>query len=218
MSEPITDLETAVRELGALPMPAGSEPQPDADRAAAPWGRGEDGRPLLPMGAHWTDVPELVDQNLTAIHARVNEAQPGNWYVSPTAEAPGTVCTQYDGYTRTVGRFTNVLPADLEMVLHAHSDVRWCLDLIAKLRCQVAELQAERHTTNEALADVTVALRTPQSPSSPTPVVEEDVTPQVRKLRNLLAGQREAVDGEHYAAVHHRYRLGRDLPPIGGVL
>jgi DNA repair exonuclease SbcCD ATPase subunit len=27
---------------------------------------------------------------------------------------------------------------------------------------------------------------------------------------------REVPDGEHYASVHHSYRLGHDLPPIGG--
>lgn len=158
MSEPITDLETAVRELGALPMPVGPEPQVD-DHAKAPWGRGEDGRPLLPMGAHWTDVPELVDRHIAGIQARVDEAQPGNWFVSPTAEAPDTVCTQYDGYTRTIGRLTNVLPGDRELVLHAHSDLRWCLDMIAKLRDEVAALREERHSTNEALDDAVQELR-----------------------------------------------------------
>jgi hypothetical protein len=130
-----------VGSADALPVPVGPEPPVDADRAKAPWGRGKDGRPLLPMGAHWTDVPELVDRHLAGIQARVDQAQPGSWFVSPTAVAPGTVCTQYEGYTRTVGRFTNVLPADLELVLHAHSDLRWCLDLVAKLRARVAELE-----------------------------------------------------------------------------
>jgi hypothetical protein len=45
---------------------------------------------------------------------------------------------------------------------------------------------------------------------------DEDVTPQVQKLRTLLAGQRAAAEGEHYAAVHHSYRIPRDLPPVGG--
>ncbi|MEV7793364.1 hypothetical protein AB0O68_15430 [Streptomyces sp. NPDC087512] len=126
----------------AARMPVGSEPQSD-DRAKAPWGRGKDGRPLLPMGAHWTDVPELVDQHLAGIQARVDQAQPGSWFVSPTDSAPDTVCTQYDGYTRTVGRFANVLSADLDLVLHAHSDLRWCLDVIAKLRARVTELETE---------------------------------------------------------------------------
>ena len=50
----------------------------------------------------------------------------------------------------------------------------------------------------------------------PTLRAEDDVTPQVQKLRSLLAVQREAVDGEHYAVVHHDYRKGRDLPEMGG--
>ncbi|MFI1562137.1 hypothetical protein ACH4ZX_03585 [Streptomyces sp. NPDC020490] len=44
---------------------------------------------------------------------------------------------------------------------------------------------------------------------------EDDVTPQVTKLRALLAGQRAAVEGEHYPTVHHDYRVPRDLPEAG---
>ncbi|CAM5592183.1 hypothetical protein [Streptomyces purpurascens] len=146
--------------------------QADADRDKAPWGRGEDGRPLLPMGAHWTDVSELVDRNLAGIHARVDQAQPGSWFVSPAAEAPDTVCTQYDGYTRTVGQFTNVLPADLEFILHAHSDLRWCLEMIAKLRVRVAELDAQR----EALADRLLAGQTWRRGRTPELVSENFVS------------------------------------------
>jgi hypothetical protein len=40
-----------------------------------------------------------------------------------------------------------------------------------------------------------------------------DVTPQVQKLRALLAGQREDV---HDGPPHHTYRVGRDLPELGG--
>jgi hypothetical protein len=161
-----------VGSADVLPVPVGPKPQEsamDADHAKAPWGRGEDGRPLLPMGAHWTDVPELVERNLAEIQDRVDQAQSGRWYVSPTAGASGTVCTQYDGYARTVGRFTSMLPADLGLVLHAHSDLRWCLDVIAKLRSRVAELEAERHTTNEALDDAVKALRAAEGRS-----VDED--------------------------------------------
>ena len=42
---------------------------------------------------------------------------------------------------------------------------------------------------------------------------EEDVTPQVRKLRSLLAGQRADVADPN--GLHHDYRLGRDLPTGG---
>ena len=132
----------------ALPVPVGPEQQASHDdRAKAPWGRGEDGRPLLPMGAHWTDVPELVDRTVASIQARVDQAQSGHWYDASATEtwrAPGTVCTRVDGYHRTVGQFTNVLPADLELVLHAHSDLSWCLETIAKFRARVAELEAQR--------------------------------------------------------------------------
>lgn len=117
-----------------------------ADREQAPWGRDGDGRPLLPMGAHWTDIPELVDQHLTGIQNRVDQSQPGTWYLSPTAAAEGMVCTQYDGYTQTVGQVANMLPGDQEMVLHAHSDLSWCLDLIRKLRARVAELDGAAGT------------------------------------------------------------------------
>jgi hypothetical protein len=43
---------------------------------------------------------------------------------------------------------------------------------------------------------------------------QEDVTPQVTKLRALLAGQRTAVEDPN--GLHHSYRLGRDLPEMGG--
>lgn len=157
--ESITSLPEAVAAVGALPMPAGPAPVED-DRVKAPWGRGEDGRPLLPMGAHWTDVPELVDQEVARIRGRVDQARSGSWYVSPVAsDLPGTVRTNVDGYQRTVGQFTNVLPADLDLVIHAHDDLGWCLEMIAKFRARVIELEAERHVTNEALDDAVQALR-----------------------------------------------------------
>ncbi len=39
-----------------------------------------------------------------------------------------------------------------------------------------------------------------------------DVRPQVRELRNLLAGQRAAIEDPHDSPLHHPYRLGHDLP------
>ena len=76
-----------------------------------------------------------------------------------TWRPPGTVRTNVEGYQRTVGQFTNVLPADLDLVLHAHADLSWCLEMIAKFRARVAELLAERHVTNEALDDAVKELR-----------------------------------------------------------
>lgn len=48
------------------------------------------------------------------------------------------------------------------------------------------------------------------------PAHDEDVTPQVRKLRALLAGQRAATEDPHDSPLSHRYDLGRDLPEAGG--
>lgn len=218
----------------ALPMPVGPAAQAspvDADRAKAPWGRSEDGRPLLPMGADWTDVPELVDRTVAGIQSRVDEAPSGHWYLAPAEMglAPGTVHTRVDGYQRTVGQFTNVLPAGLELVLHAHDDLSWCLEMLAKLRARVAELEEQReadHKTwqhdlrtardeREAMA-VRIAGRETERHSPTQALREDDVTPQVRRLRGLLAGQRAAVEDAHDGPLAHSYRVGRDLPGLGG--
>lgn len=143
------ELAAAVAEHGAFPMPVGPVPPVDADRAKAPWGRDEAGRPLLGPGAHWTDVPEVVDQELARIQGRVDQAQSGHWYVASDTEAwrpAGTVRTNVDGYQRTVGQCTNMRPADLELVLHAHDDLSWCLEMLAKSRARVAELE---HTVQQ---------------------------------------------------------------------
>lgn len=61
---------------------------------------------------------------------------------------------------------------------------------------RVSELEAERHTTNEALDDAVQELRARRREP-------DDVTPQVRKLRVLLAGQRAVSffqPGHTYAA------------------
>ncbi|MGW1158466.1 hypothetical protein ACWD5Q_06735 [Streptomyces sp. NPDC002513] len=46
--------------------------------------------------------------------------------------------------------------------------------------------------------------------------VAEDVTPQVQKLRSLLAGQRTALEDPHDSPLHREYRVSRDLPEMGG--
>ncbi|WP_037616321.1 hypothetical protein [Streptomyces aureus] len=51
---------------------------------------------------------------------------------------------------------------------------------------------------------------------APSPEASGDVTPQVAKLRNLLAGQRAAVEDPHDSPLHHDYRVSRDLPAPDG--
>lgn len=88
--------------------------------------------------------------------------------------------------------------AEAEAML-AEVDGRAELD---RLRARVAELEAARtgsggHSRPEA----------------------DDVTPQVQKLRALLAGQRavvaEPLEDPHDSPLHHDYRVPRDLPETG---
>jgi hypothetical protein len=97
---------------------------------------------------------------------------------------------------------------------------------LERLRVRVAELESERHSTNEALSKAMEAPRAGRGEAdgitrriAPTQALRadaEDVTPQVAKLRGLLAGQRAAVEDPHDGELAHKYRLGRDLPPLDG--
>lgn len=179
------------------------------DRAKAPWGRSEDGRPFLPPNGHWTDIPELVDKTVSGMQSRLDKAQGGHWYdasLTETWRAPGTVCTRVDGAHRNVGQFT-ARPADLDFVLHAHDDLSWCLGMIAKLRARVAELESERHSTNEALDDAVAALRARETAS---------VDRSADKLTALFAPTQALREDPHDGPLHHDYRVGRDLPEMGG--
>ena len=151
----------------------------------------------------------------------------------------------------------------------------------AALKRRIAELEAERHTTNEALDDAVQALSekakreaavaefvaaraeyitalrnchgdntsdydrwqghaaarrqlaellglpvawpvedasvTVSRALTPVAALREDVSPQVEKLRTLLAGQRSAVEDPHDSPLYHDYKgPGRDFPELGG--
>jgi hypothetical protein len=61
----------------------------------------------------------------------------------------------------------------------------------ARLRARIAELEAEKERTAE----------------------------HTEHLGSLLVARTEELlrtEGEHYPSVHHAYRLGRDLPELGG--
>ena len=230
------ELAEVVACEGALPMPVGPVPPVDADHIKAPWGRDEDGRPLLGPGAHWTDVPEVVDQELARIQARVDQAQSGHWYVASDTEAwrpAGTVRTNVDGYQRTVGRVTNMGSADLDLVLHAHDDLSWCLEMVAKFRARVAELEAELLTANGVLDDAAKARRA--DVSCPCPPADQPgphqvgcffdgvpVSPPSERPVNELTARFMPVaayrEDPHDSPLHRDYRVGHDLPEMGGAL
>ncbi|MGW3135959.1 hypothetical protein [Streptomyces sp. NPDC001139] len=74
---------------------------------------------------------------------------------------------------------------------------------LLRLRARVAELEGAPADGITRRIAPTQALR------------EDDVMPQVKKLRDLLAGQRAAIEDDPYG-LHHTYRVGRDLPEMGG--
>lgn len=101
--------------------------------------------------------------------------------------------------------------------------------------CRVAELEAERHTTNEALSDAAEQLRADrdriaaleQQPAAKDRPVDEDpiayaltgkVDASADKLTRLFAptqALREPLEDPHDGPLHHDYRVGRDLPETG---
>ncbi|SFY52115.1 hypothetical protein [Streptomyces sp. F-1] len=74
---------------------------------------------------------------------------------------------------------------------------------------RVAELEAERHSTNEALDDAVQELRARRDVGS--------VDRSVDRLTRLLAPTQALLEDPHDSPLHHGYRLGRDLPSLGGV-
>ncbi|MEV5957236.1 hypothetical protein AB0M11_26305 [Streptomyces sp. NPDC051987] len=89
------------------------------------------------------------------------------------------------------------------------SRARWrkaCIDAEGErdlLKARVAELEAERHSTNEALDDAVRELRAREVERS------ED------KLTRLLApvqALRESLEDPHDSPLHHEYRVSHDLP------
>ena len=80
------------------------------------------------------------------------------------------------------------------------------LSELERLRTRVAELEQQ-------LADAPVPVTLTDKAKQSVVAHAEDVTPQVRKRRALLAGQRAAQDPY---GLHHDYRLGRELPEAGG--
>jgi hypothetical protein len=125
------------------------------------------------------------------------------------------------------------------------------------LRARVAELEAERHSTNEALSDAAERMRADRDRIAELEAQREVLAERLRagqqwrqgrnpelvsenfvsqsELRSIfgiplvapwadgltavfspVASLREP-EGEHWAAVHHSYRVPRDLPETGGV-
>ena len=115
----------------------------------------------------------------------------------------------------------------------ATARLRWALASAQRgrrvLRARVAELEAERHSTNESLDDAAKALRADRDRIAELEQVIADAPASYAlmdraaavadRLTRTFAPTQALREGEHYAATHHDYRpgLGRDLPGTGGV-
>lgn len=178
MSEPITNVEAAVRELGALPVPTGA-----VDPVAA-------GRRL--------DLLALMDEHAAS-------------KVSPVLAA---VLDEVEQWRATYGR--DALPGALARLDHADFLERTTLPELRReiehhkegkarwraraedAEARVAELEAQREADHKTWQHDLAEARS-----------EREAT-AVR-----IAGL-EAVVAEDPNGLHHTYRLGRDLPELGG--
>lgn len=239
MSEPITNLEDAVRGLGALPMPMGPEPL------------------------------ALTEAQIEALAAA------GNRVVNNEVHEHLCMCSAWPERCVSTGNYfmgawdVDGLESALPAVLALWEQMRG--GEIATLRARVVELEAERHTTNEAPDDAAKELRVRGADASTTDTLPAwlhwrfgkhgqrwdyldvddqsywerhaeavrravarngfkpggndavlalgtaDADRSADKLTALLAPtQALRSEGEHYSATHHTYRVGRDLPETGG--
>lgn len=86
---------------------------------------------------------------------------------------------------------------------------------LQRLRSRVVELE---QLLAEAPLPVTLTARADGITRriAPTQALQDDVTPQVSKLRGLLAGQRAVVEDPHDGPLHRDYLVSRELPELGG--
>lgn len=114
------------------------------------------------------------------------------------------------------------------MAVRDHEAV-WLLRDAQRRQDRVAELEADLATVNGTLDDVAKARRAESCPCPPEGRPHQVGCPQAEVPRPAerpvdgltqsfapVAALREVLDGEHYAQVHHGWRLGRDLPETGG--
>lgn len=220
MSESIRDRETAVRETGALPMPAGPEPMSDerlaeirsldllsmmSDRVAPVVSRA-----LADLIAEVERLRAQRDRRRDRLVALQNDALNMRGVLSPNGEARKVPMPLGD----------TLAPA-----------MEWLVN-------RVAGLEAERHSTNEALSDAAEALR-----KNRDRIAELETAAKAGRIETIAdvgdwldeSGQKDAaylvytvdipasremktvsLEDPHDGPLAHRYLPGRDLPPLGG--
>jgi hypothetical protein len=177
----------AVAQQGALLVPAGSVPQPlSAERLAEIEARAD----AATDGPWCTDSWEIYQGS---------EYEPGlSFWIGETCR--GTADLEQDR-------------ADAAFVAAARSDVP---ALVAEIR----RLWDERRSTNEALDDAVRELRARREDVEPDAITQRIAPPQVLgPLAGWVAetfSPKPAERDEDPNGLHHTYRVGRDLPELGG--
>jgi hypothetical protein len=222
---PIRDAETAVRELGALPVPVGVKPPATQGQARTMLDRAREALTARML----KDDLRLVLENVITF---ATERQAENEQLRD--DITGACLARWEEEQENKRLFLAWGSARMR--------ARRKDEALKKLRARVAGLEAERHSTNESLSDAAEVLRRQvaritelearlaeyERPADEDPIAfalteqtaehcdhpngygpngcagcgefrpaddEDDVTPQVNKLRRILAGQREQVQG-----------------------
>lgn len=171
-------------------------------------------------------------RNELAVSEQRSERRRIAWRMARTrALSTGGAADRYAARAREVQTALQDMLADL---LAARIERDAALD-------RVSELEAERHTTNEALADITVAERSADKLTAlfaPTQVLREEPDGCPRNVINGDVGDHffkkgafadspvrctycgakkpEPLEDPHDGPLHHLDRVGRDLPETGG--
>ena len=163
-------------------------------------------------GLEWSDLVSIVASNTTSLVRAERDVRALRARVAELENEKRLV----EGRERDelLTRFERVLApfcADPQGAATAVATVRdheaeFLLRDAQRVQDRVNELEAERHTTNEALDDAVQALRAQQVP---------DVDRSADRLTRLLAPTQALREDDEFG-LHHAYRVGRDLPEPGG--
>lgn len=203
MSEPITNVEGAVRELGALPVPVGPQmpdfppaPRTELEKLHAERARLQGLLAEATADAHRARrerdlMRERVSEPFGCKHCGEAKRVHGRRYNAGAGVHSWERPSDEQVKTRMLARRLawmslptdpeiervedELTGANLSLYEEELENARLRLALASAqrgrrtLRARVAELEAERHTTNEALSDMTEALRAAQAPASAKP-------------------------------------------------
>lgn len=173
------------------------------------------------LGGH-TDVVWVDGHSACIALSHVDVVAAGKWEAARLADAVAEKQAEVAPKPRSVE--DELIGANLSLWEEEQENARLRLALESakrgrrELRARVAELEAAR---------------TGAHPGGHSHPEADDVTPQVQKLRALLAGQRAAAETDpgrraawrmlaepledpHDSPLHHDYRVPRDLPATGG--